>query len=126
LVPVGGGPAASAADPSQADGAPIGEVALARAALSQVGTDPMAEVAWAATIDDPAVPADDRRALIEDLNQDGFSDPDHVTSADLPLITNRLAMIEDMGPVAMDAVNAAAFAEAYKNLLDMYDQASKN
>jgi hypothetical protein len=101
-------------------------VALARAALSQVGTDPMAEVAWAATIDDPAVPADDRRALIEDLNQDGFSDPDHVTSADLPLITNRLAMIEDMGPVAMDAVNAAAFAEAYKNLLDMYDQASKN
>jgi divalent metal cation (Fe/Co/Zn/Cd) transporter len=36
------------------------------------------------------------------------------------LIVNRLALIEQLAPESMDDVNAAAFAEAYKDLVDMY------
>jgi hypothetical protein len=91
----------------------------ARAALSLVGADPMAEQYWAAAINDPNLPANERKDLIEDLNEDGLSDPKHPGPQDLPLIANRLRLIEELAPSAMDAVNADAFAEAYKDLQNL-------
>jgi hypothetical protein len=60
-----------------------------------------------------------RSNLIEDLNEDGFADPRNLTANDLPLIQNRIALIEQLAPNAMDQVNAAAFKEAYKDLVNM-------
>jgi hypothetical protein len=97
--------------------------AAARLALSLVGIDPDAEAVWAGAINDPSRTAHERQDLIEDLNEDGFPDPKHVTADDLPLIESRLALIEQFAPEAMDDVNAAAFAEAYKDLMNMYGRA---
>jgi hypothetical protein len=91
----------------------------ARAALSLVGADPVAEQYWAAAINDPNLPANERKDLIEDLNEDGLSDPKHPGPQDLPLIVSRLQLIEEMAPNAMDDVNANAFAEAYKDLVNL-------
>lgn len=92
---------------------------IARVALSLVGADPDAEDYWFAAINDLSLPANERQDLIEDLNEEGLSDPEHPTLEDLPLIFNRLALIETIGPDAADEVNAAAFDEAYKDLLNL-------
>ena len=96
------------------------EKPLEREALAFVGADPMAEAIWLGAINSPDVSAHDRSDLIEDLNEDGFADPKNLTRDDLPLIVNRLELIEREAPYAMDDVNAAAFAEAYKDLVNMY------
>ncbi|MCA8956612.1 MAG: hypothetical protein KDC87_11105 [Planctomycetes bacterium] len=93
---------------------------MAFTALSYVGIDPQAERLWMRAIDDPGLPEGVRSDLIEDLNNTGYPDPDQLTEADLPLILARLEIIERLAPYAMDAVNAAAFEEAYKDLLNMY------
>jgi len=95
----------------------------ARVALALVGSDEWAEAYWYEAINDPALPPHERQDLIEDLNEDGLSDPKHPTPDDLPLILSRLSLIEALGPDAMDPVNAAAFAEAYKDLLNLADVA---
>jgi hypothetical protein len=92
---------------------------LARAALRLVGLDQAAEQTWVAAINQPTLSSDARSNLIEDLNEDGFPDPSHITAADLPLILARLRIIERLAPRAMDDVNAAAFQEAYKDLINM-------
>lgn len=92
---------------------------FARIALAFVGEDPDAEDYWFAAINDLSLPANERQDLIEDLNEEGLSDPEHPTIEDLPLIFNRLALIETIGPDAADEVNAAAFDEAYKDLLNL-------
>jgi len=92
----------------------------ARDALSRVGVDPAAEAVWFRAINDPDLPPEERKDLIEDLNEDGFPDPGNLTEADLPLILSRLALIEELWPGAMDEVNEAAFREAYKDLVNMY------
>ncbi|MDP9175666.1 MAG: hypothetical protein M3O30_17620 [Planctomycetota bacterium] len=92
---------------------------LARAALNYVGQDPYAEAIWEAAINDANQPADARQNLIEDLNENGLSDPNNPTVNDLPLIQSRIALIEQIGPSAMDDVNDAAFHEAYKDLVNM-------
>jgi hypothetical protein len=114
-------PPRRAAPPAQAANAQgvHPSVPVARVALSFVGADAGAEAIWAGTINDPTVPAEARKDLIEDLNEDGFPDPHQVTAADLPLIMSRMDLIEQMAPDAMDDVNAAAFAEAYKDLTNM-------
>ena len=94
-------------------------VDIARDALSLVGTDPEAEVVWERAINDPALSAHTRQDLIEDLNEHGFQDPHHVTADELPIVLNRIALIEQLAPDAMDEVNAAAFAEAYKDLTNI-------
>ncbi|MBK8975006.1 MAG: hypothetical protein IPM29_03700 [Planctomycetes bacterium] len=103
---------------------PSGEPAvaadLAFRALQYVGVDPEAERTWRRAIDDPSMPAGVRSDLIEDLNQEGYLDNSHPTREDLPLILARMQLIERLAPYAMDEVNAAAFEEAYKDLLDMY------
>jgi hypothetical protein len=96
---------------------------IARQALDLVGADPMAEAIWAQAINDPMLSAHERQDLIEDLNENGFDDPAQPSADDLPLIENRLAIIEELAPLAMDDVNAAAFAEAYKDLVNMHAKA---
>jgi hypothetical protein len=91
----------------------------ARTALSLVGADPDAEQYWVGAINDPNLSAHERQDLIEDLNEDGLSDPKHPGPQDLPLILNRVQLIEELVPYAMDQVNAEAFAEAYKDLNNM-------
>jgi hypothetical protein len=91
----------------------------ARAALSFVGADAGAETYWMAAINDASLPANERKDLIEDLNEDGLSDPKHPGAEDLPLILNRISLIEQLAPSAMDQVNADAFAEAYKDLVNL-------
>ena len=50
------------------------------------------------------------------LNEDGLSDPKHPGPEDLPLIMNRLVLIEKVAPTAPDQINADALEEAYKDL----------
>ena len=92
---------------------------LARVALSLTGADPDAEEIWVEAINNPDLPAKERQDLIEDLNEEGFSDPKNLTPEDVPLILSRLALIEEHAPKAMDEVNYAAFMEAYKDLVNM-------
>ena len=92
---------------------------LARAALAGVGADPEAEQVWMVAINDPAMSAHQRSDLIEDLNEDGFDDPSNVRPDELPLVMSRLAIIEELAPFAMDQVNADAFAEAHKDLVNI-------
>jgi hypothetical protein len=98
---------------------PIVAEPLARNALRLVGKDPAAEAIWERAINDPGLPANARSDLIEDLNDEGFPDHRDLTAADIPLILARLRLIERLSPLAMDDVNVAAFAEAYKDLLAM-------
>ena len=91
----------------------------ARVALAWVGVDPAAEAYWYEAINDPNLPPNERKDLIEDLNEDGLSDPKHPTVDDLPLIVSRLFLIEAARPEAMDQVNADAFQEAYKDLVNL-------
>jgi hypothetical protein len=93
--------------------------ALARVALRFVGKDPSADALWREAIDDPGLSKEARSDLIEDLNDEGYPDPDHLTAADLPLILERIRIIERLAPYALDDVNAAAFEEAYKDLVNM-------
>jgi hypothetical protein len=92
---------------------------MARIALSAVGANADAEKYWYSAINDPSLPAHERQDLIEDLNETGLIDPRHPTPEDLPLIVNRLALIEQLAPQAMDEVNLAAFQEAYKDLVNL-------
>ena len=92
---------------------------IARAALGWVGADPEAEAYWYGAINDPQLSANERKDLIEDLNEDGLSDPRRPGPEDLPLILSRMMLIEEAAPYAMDQVNADAFQEAYKDLMNM-------
>jgi hypothetical protein len=92
---------------------------LAREALALVRLDPGAERYWYAAINDPDLSAHERQDLIEDLNEEGLSDPKHSAPEDVPLILSRFQLIEAAGPYAMDQVNADAFEEAYKDLMNL-------
>ena len=92
----------------------------ARLALSFVGADLEFEQRWIAAINNPDLSAKERSNLIEDLNEDGFSNPKNPSKADLPLIISRIALLETISENPMDDANAAAFGEAYKDLMIMY------
>ena len=115
-------PQAVPKDPTPEEAEPTIPLEVARAALTMVGRDADAEDAWVEAINDPAHSPEDRSDLIEDLNEQGFPDPKNITFNDLPLILSRLALIEEVGPDAMDEVNEAAFAEAYKDLTNMVNK----
>jgi hypothetical protein len=56
-----------------------------------VGEDPEAEAHWIGAINDPTLPAEESKDLIEDLNEDGVFDPHHPNVDDLPLIYSQLS-----------------------------------
>ena len=89
----------------------------AREALALVGTNPQAEAYWYNAINDPSLPAEERKDLIEDLNEDGLSDPKHPGPEDLAVILSRIQILEDLEP--MDQTNADAMQEAYKDLVNL-------
>ena len=91
----------------------------ARAALALVGADPDAEAYWFGAINDPSLSPGEREDLIEDLNEEGLSDPKNPTLDDLPLILRRLELIELLAPYAMDQNNLNAFEEAFKDLKNL-------
>ena len=95
---------------------------LARLALNYVGADSQANEFYQKAINDPILTKSHRKNLIEDLNEGGFADPKNLTANDLPLIQNRLALLEQLAPTAMDDANAAAFKEAYRDLVNMRDR----
>jgi hypothetical protein len=97
----------------------------ARKALRGVGSDPEAERYWLAAINNPFLPPDERQDLIEDLNEDGLIDPRGGTADDLPLIENRIRLIEQLMPESMDRVNAEAFKEAQKDLVNLRTKLSR-
>jgi hypothetical protein len=91
---------------------------LARLALSFVGADQQANEFYQRAINDPVMTPGHRKNLIEDLNEDGLNFR-NLTQQDLPLIKNRLMLIDQLAPNAMDKANAAAFQEAKKDLINM-------
>jgi hypothetical protein len=97
---------------------------LARLALSYVGVDAQANEFYQKTINDMTLTKGHRSNLIEDLNEDGLNFR-NLTANDVPIIRNRLALIEQLAPHAADAVNAAAFKEAHKDLVNMLEKASR-
>jgi hypothetical protein len=126
-LPAPDAPAGAAAVP--APPAPRSKPALvapeARVALSFVGADADAETVWLDAINDPTIPANERKDLIEDLNEDGFADPKNITPDDVPLVVSRIQLIESIAADSMDETNLAAFAEAYKDLVNMLDRATR-
>ncbi|MCX8156567.1 MAG: hypothetical protein N3J91_08995 [Verrucomicrobiae bacterium] len=110
-------PAVEAAPPRRQKPPPVDP--LAREALQLVGADPKATAYWIQAINDPRLPREERKDLIEDLNEDGFTDKKRPTLEDLPLVQARIELIEWLAPQAMDQVNADAFQEAYKDLLQI-------
>ena len=119
-------PNATAAAPITRPGKPPIQDPMARSALAYVGADQDAETYWYKAINDPSLPAQERQDLIEDLNEDGLSDPHNPTADDLPLILSRIELIEEVVWDAMDEVNADAFLEAYKDLVNLAFQAMDN
>lgn len=111
----GKAPAGAAANAS-----PDVAIELAFKALNFVGVDPEAEKIWLRAIRDPKTPDGVRSDLIEDLNDEGYVDNSHPGKEDLDLILARMRLIERLQPLETDPVNAAAFEEAYKDLLAMY------
>ena len=93
-----------------------------RVALGMIGRDTEADEVWIRIINDPSVSENARSNLIEDLNEDGFADPDNPTLDELPMIQYRIELIEDLLPYAMDKVNSDAFKEARKDLVNMADR----
>ncbi len=97
---------------------------VAREALAFVGADPEAEAYWYEAINDASLSAHERQDLIEDLNEDGLSNPSRPAPADLPLILNRIQILEWIAVDPMDKVNADAMEEAYKDLVNLAAKAA--
>jgi hypothetical protein len=100
---------------------------LGRWALNHVGADDAATEIWLELINDPELSAKVRQDLIEDLNENGFSGGNGRTATvdDLPLIASRIQLIEEHAAAALDETNAAAFAEAYKDLVNLWQRLSQ-
>ncbi len=94
---------------------------LARVALYFVGEDPDADAYWMDAIFDTRLPDAERDDLMEDLNEAGFADPQSPGPEDLPLILNRLGLIEELAPHADDFM-ARHLGEAWKDLNNMGNQ----
>ncbi len=88
----------------------------ARAALALIGTDPAAERYWLTTISSPDVPAKERKDLIEDLADVGYTNIRNPTAEDLQIVAYRLQLIQQLAQNPMDNTNAKALAEAQKDL----------
>ncbi|MSU57285.1 MAG: hypothetical protein EXS35_03735 [Pedosphaera sp.] len=90
----------------------------ARVAMGLVGFDAAAEAYWLEAIYDTSLPEPEREDLIEDLNEDGLSDPKHPGPQDLPVILYRLQRIEEIAVTADDFM-LEHLREAYKDLANL-------
>jgi hypothetical protein len=100
---------------------------LARLALAYVGANQQAAQLWHMAILDPALQPDQKRNLVEDLNQDGLGNRKMPTPEDLKLIVNRYALTQaylQQDYVQNDKVLNAAFREADKDLRKMLEMAA--
>ena len=100
---------------------------LARVALAYVGANDQAMELYHAAVLDPALQPDQKRELVEDLNQDGLGSSKNPTADDLKIIANRYALTQaylQQDYVQNDKVLNAAFREADKDLRRMLERAA--
>jgi hypothetical protein len=100
--------------------------ALGRVALNFVGANDQALELFHQAALDPQIKPDQRRNLIEDLNQDGFTNRKNPTPEDLKLMANRYALTQSylqQDYVRNDKMLTAAFQEANKDLGNMLQRA---
>jgi hypothetical protein len=99
---------------------------LARVALEFVGANDQALDLYHMATQDPALKPDQRRNLVEDLNQDGLESAKNPTPDDLKIIARRYALTQtylQQDDVRRDVVLEAAFREAAKDLANMLQDA---
>lgn len=100
---------------------------LARVALTYVGANPQAAELFHTAVLDQTLKPDQRRELVEDLNQDGLSNTRNPTPEDLKIVANRYALTQaylQQDYVQDDKVLNAAFREADKDLRNMLQRAA--
>ncbi len=93
---------------------------MAREILKLVGSDSDAEAYWIRAIFDKSLSDKERDDLIEDLNEEGLSDPKNPGPQDRRLIETRLLIIEEIYPYA-DSVMVPHLQEAYKDLQNLLE-----
>lgn len=102
---------------------------LARVALSYVGTDARALDLFHTALLDPSLLPDQKRNLVEDLNEDGLANRRTPTPEDLQIITRRYELTQaylQQEYVRNDNILNAAFLEADKDLRKMLERAAAN
>ena len=100
--------------------------ALGRLALNFVGANDQALELYHKITLDPSLKPDQRRQLVEDLNQDGLGNRRNPTPEDLKVIANRYALTQSylqQDYVKNDKTLNAAFLEANKDLGNMLERA---
>jgi len=100
---------------------------LARVALAFVGANQQAGELFHTAVLDQALLPDQKRELVEDLNQDGLSNKKAPTPEELKIIANRYALTQtylQQDYVQNDKVLSAAFREADKDLRNMLQKAA--
>jgi hypothetical protein len=100
---------------------------LARLALAFVGANQQAGELFHTAVLDQALLPDQKRELVEDLNQDGLSNKKAPTPEELKIIANRYALTQtylQQDYVQNDKVLSAAFREADKDLRNMLQKAA--
>lgn len=97
--------------------------AAGRFALGFAGGDSKADQLYHTAINDSAIPLNDRKNLIEDLNEVGYENLKSPTANDLRLVSSRLDLIKHYRADS-DAKLAASFDEAEKDLRNMLAKSS--
>jgi hypothetical protein len=105
--------------------------AIGRVGLTYVGSpndqaNDQAVQLFHTAINDPSLAPEQRRNLIEDLNQDGLINERNPTPDDLKIISNRYVLAQtylQQSYVQNDPVASAAFQEALKDLTQMLQRA---
>jgi hypothetical protein len=104
-----------------------GKESLARVALAYVGTSgPALQLFHKAVLDQTLLP-DQKRNLIEDLNEDGIINRKTLTPTDLEVVANRYAITQEylrQDYVTQNQTLNAAFLEADKDLRKMLEKAT--
>ncbi len=100
---------------------------LARLALAFVGANQQAGELFHTAVLDPSLLPDQKRELVEDLNQDGLSNKKALTPEELKIVASRYALTQtylQQDYVQNDKVLHAAFREADKDLRKMLEKAA--
>ncbi len=100
---------------------------LARLALTYVGANEQAAELFHTAVLDQTLTPDQKRNLVEDLNQDGLSNTRNPTPEELKIIANRYKLTQaylQQDYVLNDKLLNAAFREADKDLRNMLQRAA--